>query len=78
MKRLMKIVSIFAVASILLAACAQPTPEVIEKEVQVEVTKVVEKVVTATPEPLPEGAKMILRVGTGDSRKAEWMQPAKR
>jgi hypothetical protein len=27
----------------------------------------VEKVVTATPEPRPEGAKIILRVGTGDS-----------
>jgi multiple sugar transport system substrate-binding protein len=43
--------------------------QVVERDVEKEVTKVVEveKVVTATPEPLPEGAKMILRVGTGDS-----------
>jgi multiple sugar transport system substrate-binding protein len=41
------------------------TPEVLEKEV----TVVVPMVVTATPEPeeMPEGAKKILRVGTGDS-----------
>ncbi|MGD2176242.1 MAG: peptide ABC transporter substrate-binding protein [Anaerolineae bacterium] len=48
------------IGSVLLAGCAQPTPEVIEKEVEVEVTRVVEKegetiieevIVTATPEP---------------------------
>jgi Fe-S-cluster-containing hydrogenase component 2 len=42
-----------------LSACATPTPEVIEKEVPVEVTRLVETepeqvVVTATPEPEPE------------------------
>jgi oligopeptide transport system substrate-binding protein len=53
------------IGSVVLAGCAQPTPEVIEKEVieEVEVTRVVEKegetiveevVVTATPEPAPE------------------------
>jgi multiple sugar transport system substrate-binding protein len=60
-------------ASVALNSCAPATPYVIEvpKEVvveqQVPVTVEVEKVVTATPEPLPEGAKTILRVGTGDS-----------
>jgi multiple sugar transport system substrate-binding protein len=42
---------------------------VVEVEREVEVTRVVEveTVVTATPEPPGEGAKIILRVGTGDS-----------
>jgi acetolactate synthase small subunit len=64
--------------AVLLAACATPTPQVIRETVIVqgtpevvekEVTTVVEveKVVTATPEPLPDNAKIILRVGTGDS-----------
>lgn len=48
-----------------LSACAPPTPVVIEEEVSEET--VMEKVVTAMPEPLPEGAKIILGVGTGDS-----------
>ncbi|MGD8996839.1 MAG: peptide ABC transporter substrate-binding protein [Anaerolineae bacterium] len=48
------------IGSVLLAGCAQPTPEVIREEVEVEVTRVVEVegekttemvVVTATPEP---------------------------
>jgi multiple sugar transport system substrate-binding protein len=38
---------------------------VVTQEVEVEVER--EVVVTATPEPLPEDAKTILRVGTGDS-----------
>ncbi|PWB53911.1 MAG: hypothetical protein C3F13_08385 [Anaerolineales bacterium] len=52
----------------LIAGCAQattPTPEVITIEKTVEVTK--EVVVTPTSAPLPEGSKIILRVGTGDS-----------
>jgi multiple sugar transport system substrate-binding protein len=40
---------------------------VVTQEVEVEVEKEVEVVVTATPEPMAEGAKIILRVGTGDS-----------
>jgi multiple sugar transport system substrate-binding protein len=59
--------SILVVASLLLSACGPtPEPETIEKEV----TVVVQTVVTATAEPEEppaEGAKMILRVGTGDS-----------
>lgn len=55
------------VALALLAACAPPTlePVVQVETVVVEVTK--EVVVTPTPEPLAEGAKIVLRVGTGDS-----------
>ena len=62
----------------LVAGCAPapvPTPEVItiEKTVEVPVEKTVEVevikevVVTPTPAPLAEGAKIIIRVGTGDS-----------
>ena len=47
--------SMLVLVTMLLAACAPPTPEIIEKEVVVEKpvvqTVVVEKVVTATPEP---------------------------
>jgi oligopeptide transport system substrate-binding protein len=57
--------TLLVIGSTLLAACAAPTPEVIEKEVvkEVEVTKIVEKegetvveevIVTTTPEPAPE------------------------
>lgn len=78
MKTLSFAVSSWVLAVVLLAACASPTPQVIRETVIVpgtpevvekEVTTVVEveKVVTATPEPLPEDAKIILRVGTGDS-----------
>jgi len=71
MKRQSVLVYALIMTVVLTSACAPPTPVVIESEVPVE--KVVEKVVTATPEPLPEGAKMILRVGTGDS--GEGMNP---
>jgi multiple sugar transport system substrate-binding protein len=67
MRRFTLAVSILVVASLLLSACGPtPEPETIEKEV----TVVVQTVVTATAEPEEppaEGAKMILRVGTGDS-----------
>lgn len=39
-----------------LSACAPPTPVVIEEEVSEET--VMEKVVTAMPEPLPEGPRL--------------------
>jgi multiple sugar transport system substrate-binding protein len=75
MKRLALLPGVLVVAALVLAACGPaPTPEVIEieKEVPVEVTTIVEveTVVTATPEPTEPpaaGAKIILRVGTGDS-----------
>ena len=76
--RVVSILMTLALAAALIAGCAPsatPTPEVItvektvevpvEKTVQVEVIK--EVVVTPTPKPLAEGAKIILRVGTGDS-----------
>ncbi len=69
MKRYSSIISLTLVAVVLVTMAANcgstPTPQI------VEVTRVVEKekevVVTSTPAPLPEGAKIILRVGTGDS-----------
>ena len=72
MKRIVLYATVAIVLAGMLAGCElAPTPEVIEREIPVEVTSVVEvtveTVVTATPEPLPEDAKMILRVGTGDS-----------
>lgn len=57
------LLAVVVIGSTLLAACAAPTPEVVEKVKEVEVTKIVEKkgetiveevVVTATPEPTPE------------------------
>jgi peptide/nickel transport system substrate-binding protein len=54
--------AVVTISSLLLGACVAPTPEIVEREVLVEVTKVVEKegetvveqvVVTATPEPEP-------------------------
>jgi multiple sugar transport system substrate-binding protein len=76
MKHRQNLLSVLLAATLLatlLAGCATPTPEekIVEVTKEVEVTREVEVekevVVTATPEPLPEGAKMILRVGTGDS-----------
>ncbi len=71
--------SLLIIASMILGACAQQpaTPQVIEKTVQVEVTKIVEgtpqtvtTVVTATPgptEPAPAGPKTLrLNFGAGD------------
>jgi multiple sugar transport system substrate-binding protein len=69
-------------SSMLMAACAAPTAQVVNNPVTVQVTvpvlqtliatrEVVKPVVvTATPEPskpTPEGSKAIIRVGTGDS-----------
>jgi multiple sugar transport system substrate-binding protein len=75
MKKIGLLVSVLILAGLLLSACGStPEPEVIVETVEVEkeITKVVEVevVVTATPEPEEEpaqDAKMILRVGTGDS-----------
>jgi multiple sugar transport system substrate-binding protein len=49
------------------AAPATPEPKVVTVQQTVEVVKEVPVVVTATPAPKPEGSKIILRVGTGDS-----------
>ena len=69
MRKIALIVSVLMVAVISLSACGStPEPEVIVETVEVE--KVVTEVVTATPQPEgepAEDAKMILRVGTGDS-----------
>jgi len=67
-KEVTKVVTEVVMETVRETVIVEGTPEVVEKEV----TKVVveEKVVTATPEPEEppaEGAKTILRVGTGDS-----------
>ena len=58
------------ILSLLIAACATPVaapaePQVITQIVKEEVIK--EVIVTATPEPKPEGAVTVIRLGTGDS-----------
>ena len=83
MKRLSLALTILIVVSLLSGCGPTPEPQVVEKlvtqvvkEMQTVVVQVtlpaieVEKVVTATPEPTQppaEGAKVIVRVGTGDS-----------
>jgi ABC-type transport system substrate-binding protein len=72
------------IIALLLTACAQPTPQIIEKEVTkvVEVTKEVqvevEKVVTATPEPMAEGpvrgGSLTTALGVQDTRGFETWQ----
>jgi len=61
-KRWSVLVAAVTIGSLVLGACTAPTPEVIEKEVPVEITRIVERegetvveqvIVTATPEPEP-------------------------
>jgi multiple sugar transport system substrate-binding protein len=63
MKKTQVLAYVLVILALVLTACgATPEPQLVEREVT--------KVVTATPEPAPppaEGAKIILRVGTGDS-----------
>lgn len=66
MKRLGLLISLIVVTS-LLAACATPTPEVVKEVVKETVIvagtpQVVEKVVTATPE--PKGGKILVAIGS--------------
>jgi ribose transport system substrate-binding protein len=64
-KKLFALASLFVAISLILAGCGAPaTPLVIEKEVPVEVTKVVE--VTAVPQPV-EGGEIAVIVKTGNS-----------
>jgi len=60
-KKWMSLFTLLFAASLILSACATPTPEVIEKIITKEVEKIVEveKVVTPTSEPKPELAATI-------------------
>jgi spermidine/putrescine-binding protein len=76
MKRFVTLLAVLAVLAGFIAACAAPTPQVVEKEVivkeevpvtvEVEKEVVVEKVVTPTPEPKPEVAASIRVDGLSD------------
>jgi len=74
------VVSLLAVLSLCIAACAAPTPEVIteevvvtkEVEVEVPVEVEVEKIVTATPEPVPERPTQITLVDTNSGANFQW------
>jgi ribose transport system substrate-binding protein len=64
-KQMFALVSLLVAASMVLAGCGAPaTPQVIEKTVEVQVTKVVE--VTAVPQPV-EGGEIAVIVKTGNS-----------
>jgi ribose transport system substrate-binding protein len=64
-KKLFVLASLFVAVSLVLAGCGTPaTPQVVEKTVEVEVTKVVE--VTAVPQP-EEGGEIAVIVKTGNS-----------
>jgi ribose transport system substrate-binding protein len=64
-KQMFALVSLLVAASMVLAGCGAPaTPQVVEKTVEVQVTKVVE--VTAVPQPV-EGGEIAVIVKTGNS-----------
>jgi ribose transport system substrate-binding protein len=67
-RKMFALVSLFVAIALVLAGCATPAePQVIEKTVEVEVTKVVQ--VTAVPEPATEeeGGEIAVIVKTGNS-----------
>ena len=64
-KEVTRVVTEVVQETVIETVIVEGTPEVVEKEVTSIVE--VEKVITPTPEPPPEEAKTILRVGTGDS-----------
>jgi ABC-type sugar transport system substrate-binding protein len=64
-KKLFVFASLLMAISLVLSGCgAPPTPQVIEKEVPVEVTKVVQVEVTAQP---ADGGEIAVIVKTGNS-----------
>ncbi len=79
MKHRQGLLGLFVIVALVASCVPPPTPQekIIEVEKTVEVEKIIEVektvevvkevVVTATPEPMAEGGKIILRVGTGDS-----------
>ena len=76
--KILTIVGLASILSLLLSACATPTPEVITKEVEVRVTVEVpvevekEVVITATPEPVAERPTEITLVDTNSGANFQW------
>ncbi|MDY6877434.1 MAG: extracellular solute-binding protein [Chloroflexota bacterium] len=70
--KMLSIVSLVAALSLLLSACAAPTPEVIKEQVEVTREVEVEKIVTATPEPVAERPTAITIVDTNSGANFQW------
>ncbi len=66
-KKFAVVFAVLVVLSMVLAACATPTPQVVEKTVEVEVVKTVEveKVVETTPEPMKDRVQIYWYIGLG-------------
>ena len=64
MKPVIRIVSLIALLSILLTACATPTPEVVKETVKETVIVTVTPLPTAPP--VSSGGTIVIRAGTGD------------
>ena len=78
--KMLIVVGLVGVLALVLSACAQPTPEVIteqvvvtkEVKVEVPVEVEVEKIVVATPEPVPERPSVITLIDTNSGANFQW------
>lgn len=78
--KMLIVVGLVGVLALVLSACAQPTPEVIteqvvvtkEVKVEVPVEVEVEKIVVATPEPVPERPTAITLIDTNSGANFQW------
>jgi len=78
--KMLIVVGLVGVLALVLSACAQPTPEVIteqvvvtkEVKVEVPVEVEVEKIVVATPEPVPERPSAITLIDTNSGANFQW------
>jgi putative spermidine/putrescine transport system substrate-binding protein len=78
--KMLIVVGLVGVLALVLSACGQPTPEVIteqvvvtkEVKVEVPVEVEVEKIVVATPEPVPERPTAITLIDTNSGANFQW------
>ena len=78
--KILMVVGLVGVLALVLSACGQPTPEVIteqvvvtkEVKVEVPVEVEVEKIVVATPEPVPERPTAITLIDTNSGANFQW------